>query len=76
MSTCAYDVYCFGAVLLELVTGKLGISASIDGTMKEWLEQTIPYISIHDKELVIKIVDPSLIVDEDFFLNTQAPTAR
>lgn len=52
-------------MLLELVTGKLGISASTDGTMKECLEQTIPYISIYDKELVTNIVDPSLIVDED-----------
>lgn len=33
--------------------------------MKELLDQTLPYISIYDKELVTKIVDPSLIVDED-----------
>ena len=62
---CAYDVYCFGKVLLGLVTGKLDISASSDTQMKEWLEQTLPYISIYDKELVTKILDPSLLVDED-----------
>ncbi|EEF52577.1 probable LRR receptor-like serine/threonine-protein kinase At2g16250 [Ricinus communis] len=63
--SCAYDVYCFGKVLLELITGKLGISKSDDATTKEWLEHTLGYISVYDKELVTKIVDPSLIVDED-----------
>ncbi|RDX95101.1 putative LRR receptor-like serine/threonine-protein kinase, partial [Mucuna pruriens] len=63
--TCAYDVYCFGKILLELVTGNIEVSKSDDATTKEWLEQTLPYISIYDKERVTKIVDPSLIVDED-----------
>lgn len=64
-ANCAYDVYCFGKVLLELVTGKLGLSASTDAESKEWLEQTLPYINVNDKELVTKILDPLLIVDED-----------
>lgn len=64
-STCAYDVYCFGKVLLELVTGKLGISSSSETKTKEWLEGILPHISIYNKELVTSIVDPSLIIDED-----------
>ncbi|KAK6121440.1 hypothetical protein DH2020_044816 [Rehmannia glutinosa] len=36
-----------------------------DAATKEWLESTLPYISIYDKELVTNIVDPSLIIDED-----------
>lgn len=64
-ATCAYDVFCFGKVLLELVTGKIGIGQSDDATSREWIEQTLPYISACDKELVTKIIDPSLIVDED-----------
>ncbi|XP_009364799.2 LOW QUALITY PROTEIN: probable LRR receptor-like serine/threonine-protein kinase At2g16250 [Pyrus x bretschneideri] len=64
-AVCAYDVYCFGKVLLELVTGKLGISKSNDSSTRELLEHIVRYISIYDKELLNKIVDPSLIVDED-----------
>lgn len=64
-ATCAYDVYSFGKVLLELLSGKLGISSSNDTTMKDYLEQMLPYISIYDKELVMKIIDPSLIYDDD-----------
>ncbi|KAK1276287.1 putative LRR receptor-like serine/threonine-protein kinase [Acorus gramineus] len=64
-TSCAYDVYCLGKVLLELVTGKLGISASNDTSTNEWLDQVLSCINIYDKDLVTKILDPSLIVDED-----------
>ncbi|XP_050126209.1 probable LRR receptor-like serine/threonine-protein kinase At2g16250 [Malus sylvestris] len=64
-AACAYDVYCFGKVLLELVTGKIGISKSNDSSTRELLEHMVRYISIYDKELLNKIVDPSLILDED-----------
>ncbi|CAI8606441.1 unnamed protein product [Vicia faba] len=63
--TCAYDVYCFGKILLELVTGNVDISESDDAMTKDWIEQTLNYITIFDKERLAKIVDPSLIVDED-----------
>jgi len=64
-ATCAYDIYCFGKVLLELVTGKLGISKSNDPTSTEWLDHTLRCIGIYDKDSVTKIIDPSLVLDED-----------
>lgn len=64
-ATCDYDVYCFGKVLLELVTGKLGISSSTDSVIKDYLEATFANISIYDRELITNILDPSLVVEED-----------
>lgn len=60
---CACDVYCFGKVMLEMVTGRLGISSGAVG--EKWLEGILSRISIYDMELVASILDPSLIVDLD-----------
>lgn len=64
-ATCADDVYCFGKVLLELVTGEIGISGATEEKTKKTLEETIPCINIKEKELLNKIIDPSLVVEED-----------
>ncbi|GJN23479.1 hypothetical protein PR202_gb11130 [Eleusine coracana subsp. coracana] len=64
-ATCSYDVYCFGKVLMELVTGRLGMSASNDAATSEWLDNSLRYINIYEKELMSKIIDPTLIIDED-----------
>ncbi|GER50363.1 Lrr receptor protein kinase [Striga asiatica] len=60
-----YDVYCLGKVLLELVTGNLGISSANDSNLKEILEATLLNVNLYDMELVTSIVDPTLIIDED-----------
>nr|XP_027091841.1 probable LRR receptor-like serine/threonine-protein kinase At2g16250 [Coffea arabica] len=65
-ASCAYDVYCFGKLLLGLVSGKLDICNFEDeGSTNEWLESNLSYISIHEKEQVGKIIDQSLIIDDD-----------
>ncbi|XP_006651859.3 probable LRR receptor-like serine/threonine-protein kinase At2g16250 [Oryza brachyantha] len=64
-ASCSYDVYCFGKVLLELITGNFGVSGSNDTGSEEWLARTLDFIDAHEKEGLSNIVDPSLVVDED-----------
>uniref|UniRef100_A0A0D9WVA3 Protein kinase domain-containing protein n=1 Tax=Leersia perrieri TaxID=77586 RepID=A0A0D9WVA3_9ORYZ len=64
-ATSSYDVYCFGKVILELVTGNFGVSGSNDAASEEWIANTLNRIDINDKENISRIIDPLLIVDED-----------
>lgn len=64
-ATCSYDVLCFGKVLLELVTGNLGISGPNDAASEEWLSNTLNHINGGDRASIAGIMDPLLLVDED-----------
>uniref|UniRef100_A0ACD5UNX4 Uncharacterized protein n=1 Tax=Avena sativa TaxID=4498 RepID=A0ACD5UNX4_AVESA len=64
-ATSSYDVYCFGKVILELVTGNFGVSGSNIAGSEEWLANTTNRISINDKDSITNIIDPLLVVDED-----------
>ncbi|XP_071923289.1 probable serine/threonine-protein kinase PBL18 [Coffea arabica] len=60
-ASCAYDVYSFGKVLLELVTGKLGLTATDDSALNGWMENVLSYILPDDVEVVVNIIDSSLV---------------
>ncbi|XP_062187220.1 probable LRR receptor-like serine/threonine-protein kinase At2g16250 [Phragmites australis] len=66
-ATCSYDVHCFGKVLLELVTGNMGISGpnAAASEESEWLTNTLNHINASDKATITNIIDPLLVVDED-----------
>ncbi|CAI9109514.1 OLC1v1009347C1 [Oldenlandia corymbosa var. corymbosa] len=65
-ATFSCDVYNFGKVLLELITGRLvGTSAADDSTMKDSIVNTLRYIVSDDKALIANIVDPYLVIHDD-----------
>jgi hypothetical protein len=64
-AACSYDIFCLGKVLLELVTGKLGLSGSDDPATADWIEIALTHITIQDRDLINKIIDPSLFLYED-----------
>lgn len=66
-TTCAHDVYCFGKVLMEIISGNITTIECNDTRAGEcsWLDHALPLIDIHDKDNLPRIIDPYLIVDED-----------
>eukprot|EP01018_Ginkgo_biloba_P040069 Gb_10377 [translate_table: standard] len=66
VATRASDVYSFGKVLLEIISGNIGISEGSENRGESsWIDSALPLIDIHDKDTLPRIVDPYLIVDED-----------
>ncbi|KAH7301373.1 hypothetical protein KP509_23G022300 [Ceratopteris richardii] len=60
------DVYDFGKLLLELLSGHSGITERRDYQTDSWVEWAVSLINIHDKEALYQLLDPSLVVVGDF----------
>lgn len=66
------DVYNFGKVLLEIISGKNGISDQSDPQADLWLEWALSFINVHERGDLFQLLDPSLIVYEDFLYEVWA----
>ncbi|MCO5589291.1 hypothetical protein L7F22_043257 [Adiantum nelumboides] len=60
------DVYDFGKLLLELLSGNCGVTERRDFQTDSWVEWAVSLINVHDKEALFQLLDPSLIVGGDF----------
>ncbi|KAI5079422.1 hypothetical protein GOP47_0004901 [Adiantum capillus-veneris] len=60
------DVYDFGKLLLELLSGNCGITERRDFQTDSWVEWAVSLIHVHDKEALYQLLDPSLVVCGDF----------
>lgn len=60
-----YDVYCFGKVLLDLISG-LNISGSSgDPFAESWMLKALPLIGLQTKDSFLELTDASMILEED-----------
>eukprot|EP00249_Psilotum_nudum_P011012 c22914_g1_i1 orf=1089-2159(+) len=60
----AYDIYSFGKVLLDLLSG-LDVSGSSHLYAETWMLKALPLISFQKKASFMEMIDPLLILDED-----------
>lgn len=65
-SLLSYDIFCFGKVLLDLISG-LDVSGSEDPYAEAWVIKAMPYIDSDSySDGLLALIDPSLVVEEDF----------
>lgn len=62
----SYDIFCFGKVLLDLISG-LDVSGAEDPYAESWVAKAMPYIESDSySDGLLALIDPSLVVEEDF----------
>ncbi|KAH9298609.1 hypothetical protein KI387_030291, partial [Taxus chinensis] len=61
----SYDIICFGRVLLDLISG-LDVSGCEDPYAEAWVSKALPCIESGYSDSLVALIDPSLVVEEDF----------